>query len=402
MIVINHLFYFSWTYYIYNFIINVRMKFSYSKNIDYISFHSFVSGPNAATPTLKWDVYGTDLGIPCYSKQEKMMYLFFGDTFSTPLPSDVNWRGTVIGRIKDLDFSKGIIFNDFVCDDEGRAKNVIKHHKCKNEEYYEVTKICQGAVEVNGVLYAFYESIRSWGEPGYWDVNYSGAIKSYDHGQTWIRCHDLTWVGKIDKYEDVIKELVTEDIDMNKTDIHIDIHAHHIEAFSQIYPYDGNDGYIYILGRRGGRQYGVSLGRVKVENIEQFEEYEYYVNQKWIKGYEGIKQLNENELNSYIIPLPVSNITIAFNKYLNKYIALYYKPNYGVVIRTAKKITGPFIDEQLLIKQDDEHLPATPYGLYGGFTHELMSKDNGQTIYFIVSQWNKQVYLSELFELKFN
>ena len=377
------------------------MKFSYSKDIEYVSFHSFVSGPNSPTSTLKWDVYGTDLGIPCFSHEEQSMYFFFGDTFSTPLPSDINWRGTVIGKVKELDFSKGVIFDSFISDKDNKAKNIIKHHKCKNEENYEVTKICQGAVMVKGVLYAFYESIRSWGKPGYWDVNYSGAIKSLDYGQTWIRCHDLTWVGKIDNYQKEIEELVKEDVDMNKVDISIDIHSHHSEAFSQIYPFEGNDDYIYILGRRGGRQYGVSLGRVKCDNIEHFDEYEYYVNQKWIKGIEGLKQLNEHESESYIIPLPVSNITIAFNKYLNKYLALYYKPNVGVVLRTSKTITGPFIDEQLLIKQDDEHLPVTPYGLYGGFTHEMMNKDNGQIIYFIVSQWNKEAYLSELFELKF-
>lgn len=377
-------------------------EFSYNPKIEYVKFHSFVSGPNSPTPTLKWDVYGTDLGIPCYSKKENILYLFFGDTFSTPLPSDQNWRGTVIGKIKNLDFSKGVLFDSFVSDNDGLAKNVIKHHKCKNEENYEVTKICQGAVEINGILYAFYESVRSWGEPGYWDVNYSGAIKSLDNGQTWIRCHDLTWVGKIDKYEEVIKELVTEDTSMNKTNINIDIESHHVEAFSQIYPFDGNDGYMYILGRRGGRQFGISLGRVKYENIEKFDEYEYYVCQKWVKGYEGIKLLNEKESESYIVPLPVSNVTIAFNKYLDKYIALYYKPSYGVVMRFAKSIVGPYTDEVLLIKQDDEHLPVTPYGLYGGFTHELMSKDNGEIIYFIVSQWNKQAYLSELFELKFS
>ena len=375
-------------------------EFSYSKKINYVRFHSFVSGPHSPTPTLKWDVYGTDLGIPCFSKKEKMLYLFFGDTFSTPLPSDVNWRGTVIGKVKNLDFSQGVNFECFVSDENGHAKNVIKHHKCKNEENYEVTKICQGAVEVNGTLYAFYESIRSWGEPGYWNVNYSGAIKSLDGGQTWQRVHDLTWVGKIDNYENVINELINEDVEMNQTNNHVDIHAHHIEAFSQIYPFE-HGVYIYIFGRRGGRQYGVSLARVKKESIESFKEYEYWVQKRWVKGYEGIKALNEHEIESYIVPLPVSNITIAYNQFLKKYIALYYKPSIGVVLRSAKEIYGPYEDEILLIKQDDEHLPMTPYGLYGGFTHELMSKDNGQTIYFIVSQWNKQAYLSELFECRF-
>ena len=62
---------------------------------------------------------------------------------------------------------------------------------------------------------------------------------------------------------------------------------------------------------------------------------------------------------------------------------------------------GLYEDETLLIKQDDEHLPNTPYGLYGGFTHDLMMNDNGKIMYFIVSQWNKVVYCSELFEVHF-
>ena len=379
------------------------MMFSYSDLVEYVKFHSFVSGKESPTPTLKWNVYGTDLGIPCYLDKEKTLCLFFGDTFSTPLPSDQDWRGTVIGKVKNLDFSKGIIFDSFVSDEKGSAKNIIIHHKCKNEENYEVTKICQGGVEANGVLYAFFQSIRTWGAPGYWDVNYSAAIKSTDGGNTWERCFPLTWVGKIDKYASLIKELVKEDINMNITNNEIDIESHHSEAFSQIYPYK-RDGYVYIFGRRGGRQYGVSLGKVKEQDIETFEEYEYLVNiggeRKWIKGIEGLKELNKHEMESYIIPLPVSNVTITFNKFLKKYIALYYKPNYGVVFRTAQEIIGPYIDEQLLIKQDDEHLPMTPYGLYGGFTHDLMTNENGQIFYFIVSQWNKIAYLSELFECK--
>jgi len=380
-------------------------KFSYSDKIDFCRFHSMVSGPNAPTPTLKWDIYGTDLGIPCYSEKENSLWLFFGDTFSTPLPSDVNWRGTVVGKVKEFDFSKGVVFDSFISKEDGKAFNLIKHHQCKNEELHEVTKICQGGVEVNGVMYAFFQSVRRWGEPGYWDVNYCGAIKSFDGGKTWARDYNLIWTGKIEGFEGLVKELVNETADMQKADFGVDIFSHHCEAFSQIYPYKGKDGFVYLFGRRGGRQYGLSIARVKENNIDKFEEIEYFVKaegkRQWIKGVEGIQKLNEHELKSYICPLPISNITVAYNEYLKKYIALYYKPSIGIVFRTSDNIYGDYEDETLIVKQDDVHLPNTPYGLYGGFTHELMSKENGQTIYFIVSQWNKTIYCSELFELRF-
>ncbi|MCQ2802533.1 MAG: DUF4185 domain-containing protein [Bacilli bacterium] len=379
--------------------------FRYSNKIKFAKFNSMVSGLFAVTPTTKWDVYGTDLGIPVYSEKEKKLWFFFGDTFATPLPSDQNWRGTVVGKVSNLDFSKGINFESFISDKDGKAINLIKHHKCKDSDCFEVTKICQGAVEVNGVMYAFYQSVRRWGEPGYWDVNYSGAIKSKDGGQTWERDYNLIWTGKIERYEKVVEQLANETADMEIADNHVDIYKHHCEAFSQIYPKKDKDGYIYLFGRRGGRQYGLSVARVLQQNIEKFDEVEYYVNidgkRDWIKGIEGIKALNKYELESYILPLPVSNITIAYNEYIKKYIALYYKPSVGVVMRTSDQIYGLYEDEILLIKQDDKHLPNTPYGLYGGFTHDLMMKNDGEVMYFIISQWNKTVYCSELFEVHF-
>lgn len=122
------------------------MKYSYSSKVEEVSFKGFISGKNAHVSTLKWDVDGTDLGIPVYSPKENNLWLFFGDTFATPLPSNVNWRGTVIGKCSNLDLSKGLVFDTFVLDDSGKALGLIIHHKSGNEEYYERTKICQGAI----------------------------------------------------------------------------------------------------------------------------------------------------------------------------------------------------------------------------------------------------------------
>ena len=68
------------------------------------------------------------------------------------------------------------------------------------------------------------------------------------------------------------------------------------------------------------------------------------------------------------------------------------------------KIKEMFIKSSNNIEEDEGPSNiATGFvqGLYGGFTHDLMVKDNGQIMYFIVSQWNKEHYLSELFEVKF-
>lgn len=209
-----------------------------------VRFVNFTSGEKAPVNTLRWDVNGTDLGIPVYSAKENALWLFYGDTFATPLPSDVNWRGTVIGKTHNFDFSHGVMYSGFVPDDDGNALGLIVHHKSDNEDYYERTKICQGAVEVDGVMYAFYESIRHWGEPGYWDVNYSGAIKSRDGGKTWQRVYALTWTADNDKYRDVVKRLAEEDVDMQPSGVTVDVDKHFCPAFGQMYPIYGKDGYV--------------------------------------------------------------------------------------------------------------------------------------------------------------
>lgn len=373
--------------------------------IDKVSFYGILTGEGGFSDTRKFDVNGTDLGIPVYSKKENNLWLFFGDTFSTPLPSDENWRGTVIGKITDFDFKNGVKFDSFVLDETGKALGLIKHHKCKNEEEFEVTKIAQGAVEINGVMYAFYESIRKWGERGFWDVNYSGVLKSKDGGKTWERVYQLSWVCDIDKYYDVVKKLVEEKEDFTPSGVSINIKEHFCPAFGQIYPFEGKDGYIYITGRRGGRQYGATLGRVKPENFECFDQYEYYVfkdNQRcWVKGIEGLKLINQNEEQCYIVEKPTSNFTVSYNQYLKKYLCIYFKPDYGIVLRKSDEPFGPFVDEELIIKLDDEMLPFNHTCLYGGFGHELLCENNGQTIYIIVSQWNELFYGSEVLKINF-
>ena len=79
------------------------------KEIRYIST---VTGPGV---TDKWDVVGTDLGIPVYDPSNKKMYFLFGDTegeSEIDKTKTRNWRGTVAGYTTSLDFSDGIKWDD--------------------------------------------------------------------------------------------------------------------------------------------------------------------------------------------------------------------------------------------------------------------------------------------------
>ena len=379
------------------------MKKSYSKTVEYVKFKEIITGQKAKNNTMKWDVDGTDLGIPVYSQKENNLWLFFGDTFNTPFPSDSNWRGTVIGKITNFNPEEPFKFDTFVLDENKKAKDLIIAHHSTQEELYERTKICQGAVEVDGIMYAFYESIRFWGEPGWWDCNYGGAIKSIDGGVTWERVYDLTWVESNEgEFANKIKELAEQDINLKPSGIDLSMEEIVSKAFMQLYPIDGKDGYIYLYGRHAGRQYGITCARVKKENIEKFKEYEYLLGFNdskpiWSKGVEGLKELNNHEFQ--MISAPVSNMSVIYNNYLGKWMCVYFKPGYGIVYNTALTPYGPYSDFEVILG-NDYPFPCGKY-IYGGFTHELLSEDNGQKIYLLVSQWTDILYGVELYEVKF-
>lgn len=381
---------------------------SYSALIDYVEFKEIITGPTAKVSTLKWKVWGTDIGLPFYSKKYNSLYYIFGDTFSTEFPKDgKDWRGTVIGVNKISTIKNGNFkFDSFITDETGMAKDIIPSHHLTDEDKYEVTRIATGGIEINGTLYLFYESIREWHHPGGWDVNYCGAIKSNDNGQTWERVHDLTWVEECSGPNiKTIRTLSEENMDMTPSGIHLDLEKRVCPAFAQTYviPYGE---YAYIYGRRSGRKDGIVVGRVKQNEFESFDSYEYligYDSKKegiWMKGSQGLKYINEHEEQCSIVPKPCANMTVMYNNYLNKWLLLYYKPGQNIVMHTSDTPYGPYTQNYEVLIGLDYPFPKGKY-IYGCNSHEYLCLENGKIIRLILSQWTDQIYGSELYEIKF-
>ena len=376
--------------------------------------------------TDKWDVYGTDLGIPVYSPTRKRMYFLFGDTdgiSEIDKTQPRNWRGTVAGYTDNLDFTDGIKWDGFLSDDNGNARElVISHHtNDKNAWRKERSKISQGGLEINGNLYVFYESISHWGPraSGYWYLNFGGTIKSTDGGKTFEKVYDLTWLEPTEN-EELFEKAVSfamEDMNLNPTDLEFDAKSHIAPGFGQMYGCDGKDGYIYIFGRYGGRIHGIKVGRVKRENFEDFSAYEYLTeyNEKgeavWKSYREGLDAIMANSEKAEVIPAPTSNMSVAYNNYLKKWLITYYYPSKGIMFATADTPYGPYseptmvlpIDHPELTKEIDIEFNAN--SLYGGFTHECMFREDGKIVPIIISQWYKRknkrrFYNSRLFEIE--
>ena len=399
------------------------------------------------------------------------MFLLFGDTYGsdrkdTELGEDTtsrNWLSNFMAITSDTDLNDGLEFDDLYRKGgtypQDKACAIIegKHEDLTNciNKGWERTKINQGGIEApDGTLYSFYESVRNFGANGTWMVNYQGAIKSTDGGVTWERVHDLTWFVDVDNHFDYAvksaEETVAEAARSSELTEAAEIkglikNAEEREApyFAQCYPLDGKDGYMYLFGRARGRQHGIKVARVLWDNIENFEEYEYYQGMnadgtpKFIKGYDGMKALNNDEVG-YVFAHGQDEVTSSFsacyNEYLGKWMICYYQPPYfaegnnvkmspeKVGFRLSDTVWGNYGRFHTIMEQDffapngvdtpSDILEFNGYNadaswktnkiikLYGGFVNEKYQEQNGKIFYMIMTLSGP--YNSALFRITLN
>ncbi len=384
--------------------------------------------------TGRWDVYGTDLGIPVYSPTQKRMYFLFGDTFGigeVDKTKPRNWRGTVAGYTEKLDFTEGVRWDGFLDDGTGKARQLVPAHYTSDAEKEERTKISQGGLEIDGKLYVFYESINNWGVPGSgrWFLNYGGTLRSSDGGKTFEKVYDLTWLEPTEgEMLETAAQIAAETMDNRPSEIVFDAAAHIAPGFGQDYAVDGRDGYIYLYGRVGGRVYGIKVGRVKKENFETFSAWEYLTafedgKPVWKPYREGLDALIAEPEKGEIIPGPTSNMSVQYNAYLGKWLLTYYVQRTGIRYAVSDTPYGPYTEPELFLPREHpellQFLPkkaaegasakegGIPYNfLYGGFTHEKMNREGGRIVPIVVSNWyptgeKTRFYGCRLFEIEF-
>ncbi|MBE5756420.1 MAG: DUF4185 domain-containing protein [Clostridiales bacterium] len=365
----------------------------------------------------RFEVGGTDLGISVNLSNDKTL-LLFGDTFADEYgfaTGKNNWRSGVIGLSTDYDLSDNLSLDSFWTQ-EGFLDNAVAEsplwspHRTQEKDEIkndvvtrvggETTKIYTGGIEINDTIYVFYVSRRSLGntQPERKDSNnYGSCIKSTDGGTTWERVWDLTWVdhseGNTHPTEggnsgegtsaEKIAELVNYDIDGTYVEDAVDITNRQAYYFTQIYPIMGNgDGYVYILGRGGYRTSGIKLGRVKIEDFEDFSKYEYYAG----VGPDGQRWVSDPERAVFIVNRPLSNMSIVYNKYIDKWVMSYLDCTTGsgapLVVSYSSKLTSGWSKPITLIENAGE-----TNGLYGGYLNERWVEEDGKTFYFVYSRY---------------
>jgi hypothetical protein len=297
----------------------------------------------------RYEVKGTDLGI-MWADDRGQILAAFGDTFgaawagpNTPAgdPAVIDWRSNTLARSSERNPANGMVFNDFVTDHPGHAKELLPSLK---QDGVEMTKIPTGGVNVGGRNYLSYMSVRHFGQPGHWVTNYNGVAYSDDGGQTWTECVSAIRPN-------------TPGLDEN----------------FQMIAYARRDGFVYAFGTPNGRFGDAHVARVPEQRLLDKSAYEYWTGTGWQRGVSSIA--------APIVQGPVGELSVRYDEILKSWEMMYLDETRGaIVVRLAAAPTGPW-GAPMAVATSSQY-PS----LYGGFLHP---DSKGSDIYFTMTQYDR-------------
>lgn len=295
-----------------------------------------------------YNVANADLGSMCLHNGK--LYFFFGDTRGGASGTDF-LVSNVVAYTTDFDFTDGIRFDGYLTDENGGVLTVTNGSfgtdSAENiQTGHEFTRIPTGAISLNGNLYMSFMSVAHWmGDD--WACHYGGIMKSADDGKTWTML-SAKWPGD--------------------------------SKFCQMMPVlNEKDGYVYVVGLTGGRVNPARMMRVRQEEYENFDAYEYLVGYDaagkalWQTGNEGLYS------DFALIPGRVWEPCMMYSKYLDEWIVS-HKNAAGIQLYTSKEPFGPY-----------EKAASIPYahnalaGYYAVYMHPALTSEDGSKIAFLMS-----------------
>ena len=347
------------------------------------------------------NVYGTDVGLMWFNGVNGLTQIAFGDTFSGPNMSG-NWRSNVLLLSDDTKLYDGLSLIN-----TGPAYQFIP--AARNKVFFigsETTNIPTSAVYANGENYVSYMSVKSWDTPGRWTTNYS-AISMFDpNTNKWVLQNSTVrsagWFRSSTPYR--------------AGDQNFQQMAYVLEPASQV-P-EGGTRYVYAFGTPAGRTGSAYLSRVSETSVTDLKQYEYWTGSTWVKNKPAVatavlgisprstglfgwfKDIANNPkfFGGYFAGLfgartggNVSEMSIQYNEYLDKYVVLYGNGANNVILRTADTPEGAWSDP-ITIATSIQYP-----GLYAPMIHPLsgtgqLTNANDQpddsTLYWNMSIWS--------------
>jgi hypothetical protein len=406
----------------------------------------WTTGPN--TNTAHWYIAGTDLGIMWDSGYtdpltgQPFIYTLFGDTYSAPGMSG-DWRNNVLLRSSDVNLSNGLQFSDALIHAGASSTNagipewypttgpaagaaqIIKDPGYNGLFGYTTTIIPTAAIAVHNAdgsvtEYATIMSVRSWDLPGSWTTNYSAIAYSNDGGETWTVAPSTVrssgWLRSSTSYVPG-----NEHFQQNAL-----VYGNPDDPNSYTGPPDdpNREPYVYVYGTPSGRQGSAYLARVPQSQLTNLGAYQYWAGQnsdgtgKWVVGNPAaaipVIGASQNDflpqlykvldcltfglftkiLNGiWVGGLPtggnVSEMSVQYNEYLQRYVITYTDGANNVVMRVSDTPEGQWSNSTVLVRNTGV---GENTGMYAPMIHPLsgtpaLGVGNEQYLYFNLSQW---------------
>ncbi|HEY6576193.1 MAG TPA: DUF4185 domain-containing protein, partial [Mycobacterium sp.] len=337
----------------------------------YNSSNPAIDYPNTLA---RFGIYGTDVGViwdngipddpstPLINEHQVLMA--FGDTFGGP--NNAAWRFNVLLRSSDTDLANGItipagqwsngnMFGGTPLGDPTFARQIIRPDGLPAG----ITLIPTAGISVPtpgtqfGVTqYVNFMSVTNWGSPGTWSTNYSAIAYSTDNGENWTVAptsvrYNQPWSGN--------------------------------QNFQQGAFVRPGDGYVYNYGTPNGRQGAAYVSRVPEKDILDLTKYEYYskgsaggwfgigaTKAGWYKNNPAAATpIFGQDTGACGVAKPgnqVSEMSVQYNKQLNKYVVLYGDQFNNIIMKTSDTPQGTWSAAKVLMKQQ-------PGGIYAPMMH---------------------------------
>jgi hypothetical protein len=361
------------------------------------SFVDWVTGnflPNNTSQ--RFAIWGTDVGTmwdngipddPSTPYNEHQVLIAVGDTFSGANMTG-DWRANTILRsadgflvdgmsIPDGEWFNGNMFGGAPLSSPTTARQVIFPSGLPAG----VTLIPTAGISLptpgtrfGATQYMSFMSVSQWGAPGQWTTNYSALAYSTDNGENWTVApqtvrYNQPWSGN--------------------------------QNFQQSAFVRPGDGYVYVYGTPNGRQGAAYLSRVAERDILDLSKYDYYnagspggwfgwgaTPAGWYKNDPSkATPVFGQDTGACGVANPgnqVSEMSVQYNKSLNKYVVLYGDQFNNIVMRTSDTPQGTWSSAKVLVAQQNG-------GIYAPMMHPWSpsTMGTGTDLYWNLSLWSQ-------------
>lgn len=319
-----------------------------------------ITGPDSDSYA-RFSISGADLGIMWDNgdPNNRQVLVAFGDTFGDCTVEGQQWRSNTLFRSASTNLNvlpaafgdkyAGSPLSGPVSGGRGFSRQIIDSLRLAATE---VTVIPTAAISVGTTQYVNFMSVASWGNPGQWSTNFSAVAVSTDNGEHWtVPATSIrpAWFNSVPGVPFVWG----------------------YQNF-QMGAYLRRDGYVYNYGTTAGRGGAPFLSRVVETAVADLAQYEYWTPFGWLK--------NTPFLAVQVTVAPGSEMSVAWNDYLGKYLMMYMNFLGNIVLRTADKPQGPWSLPKTLVTT-----ASIPGGIYAPYIHPWSS---GSDLYFTLSLWS--------------